>query len=96
MEKKQYKYTPEGLERIRKALKGNKNRVGSKNPKAQVHRRKKVAQLTLDGEIINIFESMSEAERITGVPQSDISLVCSGKQYRKTAHGYKWRLIVEE
>lgn len=39
-------------------------------------------------EIINAFDSMSEAMRQTGCSVSKISLVCSGK--RKTTGGYKW------
>jgi hypothetical protein len=82
-------FTKEHKDKISNALKGNQNAKGKKRPLAQLHTRKKVIQFTLEGEIINIFESVSEATRITGVPQPDISLVCHGK--RVTAKGYKWR-----
>lgn len=52
--------------------------------------KKKVIQLTLDGEYVSEYESMSEAERQTGINHRNISMVCSGK--RKTAGGYKWIL----
>lgn len=37
------------------------------------------------------YESLSEAERITGIPKSNISKVLSGE--RNTAGGCKWRII---
>ena len=51
---------------------------------------KAVIQLDLNGNILNYFESMSEAARQTGCNNSKISAVCSGK--RKTHGGYIWRL----
>ena len=38
-----------------------------------------------------IYESMREAERITGISHNNISLVCNGK--RKTAGGFHWKNI---
>ena len=52
--------------------------------------KKKVIQLTLDGEYVAEFESMNEAERQTGINHRNISMVCSGR--RNTAGGYKWIL----
>lgn len=52
---------------------------------------KKVAQYTLDGEIVQEYPSMAEAHRITGFNTSDICCVCRGKQ--NTCHGFKWEYI---
>lgn len=38
-----------------------------------------------------IFDSMKEAQRKTGIFQSNISAVCNGRY--KTAGGYHWRLV---
>ena len=37
---------------------------------------------------------MSEAERMTGIPNSNISKVCKGE--RKTAGGYHWEVVENE
>jgi hypothetical protein len=49
---------------------------------------KPVAQLTLDGELIKIWDSMMEAQREGGFNQSSISKACSGRY--KTHAGFKW------
>lgn len=51
---------------------------------------KKVNQYTLEGELINTFNSPTEASRAIGKERgaNHISNVCKGK--RKTAYGYKW------
>ena len=41
-----------------------------------------------------IYNSMHEAERITGIPNSNISKVCKGE--RKTAGGYHWEVVENE
>jgi predicted GIY-YIG superfamily endonuclease len=54
---------------------------------------KKVYQLDLETlEILNQYDSMSEAERQTGIGNSHISKVCSGK--RNHAGGYRWKIIL--
>lgn len=50
---------------------------------------KPVCQLDALGNLVGQFPSMSEAERQTGINQSNISLACNGR--RKTAGGYSWR-----
>lgn len=40
-----------------------------------------------------IYNSMNEAERKTGIPNTNISKACRG--LRKTAGGYHWRKINE-
>lgn len=52
---------------------------------------KKVAQITKNGDIINIFPSTSEAGRILGINNRNIASVCRGE--RNIAGGYKWKFI---
>lgn len=49
----------------------------------------KVAQYDLDNTLIQIWDSMREAERKTKILNQSISLCCKGK--RKKAGGYAWR-----
>ncbi len=50
-----------------------------------------VCQMDLEGNEINVYESLTEAERQTGINHRNISLVCQGK--RKTAGGFKWKKV---
>lgn len=50
---------------------------------------KPVSQFTKSGEFIATYPSTGEAERQTGVWQSNISQCCLGK--RKSARGFVWR-----
>jgi hypothetical protein len=50
--------------------------------------KKKVVQLTFNGEFIREWESAAEIERELGINNASISSVCLGK--RKTVGGYKW------
>jgi len=52
-------------------------------------RKKPVVQITLDGKIINEFESAFSVMRKKGFDASNISACCRGKQ--RTAYGYKWK-----
>lgn len=52
-------------------------------------RKRAVEQVDADGNIINTFESISEACAYTGISGMDISSLLSGK--RKTAHGLSFR-----
>jgi hypothetical protein len=54
-------------------------------------RKKKVYQLTLDGELVNEFESVSEASKISEFNKSSIAKVCRGE--RKQCGNYKWQYI---
>lgn len=49
----------------------------------------KIVYQIQNGVIINKFYGTNEAQRATGITQSNISCVCCGK--RKTAGGYKWK-----
>jgi len=48
-----------------------------------------IIMLSLDGKVIEKFESMYEAETKTGIHRGNISRVIRGES--KTAGGYKWR-----
>lgn len=60
------------------------NNYGTRNKRLS----KAINQLTLSGELINTFEGIREAERITGIKNQSISQCCKGKY--KTAGGYIW------
>ena len=60
------------------------NNHGTRNKRLS----KAINQLTLSGELINTFEGIREAERITGIKNQSISQCCKGK-YKK-AGGYIW------
>ena len=51
--------------------------------------RKPVLQLSVDGNLINRFEVLNDASRITGTNAAHICDVCKGK--RKLAGGYVWK-----
>lgn len=53
------------------------------------NKRKPVLQLSKNGDIINTFNSLTEAAKLTGVCCRNICSVCFGK--RVTAGGYKWK-----
>jgi hypothetical protein len=50
---------------------------------------KSVEQISLDGESLNVFDSITNASRLTGTSLESIVKVCRGT--RKTAGGFKWR-----
>lgn len=52
---------------------------------------KKVRQFDLDGNFIKEYGGVSDAERLTGISNQNISSVCRGK--RREAGGYKWEYI---
>ena len=52
---------------------------------------KRVACLSIDGELIQTFESIKKASELTGANQSSISQCCKEAQHYRTAGGYKWQ-----
>ena len=58
------------------------------------HLKKKVVMLSLNGNVIRVFESNKEAGITMGIHLGDISGCCLGK--RKTAGGYKWEYYKKE
>lgn len=65
------------------------SKILTNNPKLS----KQVMQLTLDGELIKIWDSANECER-NGFCQGHISECCNGK--RKTHKGFIWKYIEEK
>lgn len=61
---------------------------GTRTKRAAEKHFKKVIQLDLNDNILNVFESIKQAGQETGVPRSNISGCCNEK--RKSAGGYKW------
>ncbi len=51
---------------------------------------KTVIQLSKNGDVINEFNGVREACRVTGIDHRSISQVAAGSKIRKTAGGYKW------
>lgn len=54
---------------------------------------KKVAKLTLDNKVVEIYDSLKVASEINGISSKTISKVCTGYKNYKTSHGFKWKYI---
>lgn len=52
---------------------------------------KKLLQIDAQGNVINKFDSIREAERETGIHRAHISKCCNNKSNYKTAGGFKWK-----
>lgn len=66
--------------------------TASQNIKHSVHQRScKINQLSLDGELINTWESSHEIQRELGYIYSNIIKCCKNK--RKQANGYRWEYV---
>jgi len=61
------------------------------NPNIHYGRKKSVCQYTIDGELVSKYESLSQAEKETGINCSLISATCRREQ--KTAGGFIWRYL---
>ncbi len=70
------------------------NRRGTQDTKTGIDNKQsyRVQQIDIaNGNIINTFHSIMEAERRTGISNSNISLVLSGK--RNKAGGFIWKRV---
>ena len=65
---------------------------GTRNKRIQRNRSFPVAQLDINGKIVNVFFGISEAQRITGIDRPNICKCLKGKT--KTAGGYKWKYAI--
>lgn len=63
---------------------------GDRNNKVATKLSKPVLQYTLDMVLVAEYPSANEAERQTGIKQSQITNCCNGKYGFKTAGGYIW------
>ena len=53
------------------------------------NRRKVVQQLTLEGEFLTEYKSVSEASKLTGCNKTSIAKVCRGE--RQSCGGFSWK-----
>lgn len=64
---------------------------GSRNKRLSEQRNVKV----LCEETNIIYDSFTEASRLTGIDKTSINMCCTGYRNRKTAGGYHWRYVDE-
>lgn len=64
---------------------------GTRNERARKARSKPVAQYDMEGNLIQVWPSASEVERVLGYFQGGISMCCNGKG--KTYKGFIWKYI---
>lgn len=67
------------------------NNYGNRNKKISINNRKKVAQYSLNMNLIKKFNSITEASKEIKTSTSHISGCCKGKY--KTVKGYIWKYI---
>lgn len=67
---------------------GNANNPITRENKINAAKTTKVKQLSLNGEVMQTYKSVIEAERRTKIDNGNISKCCQGK--RNTAGGFKW------
>lgn len=73
-----------------------KNQAAIERNEGRKHAKVPVIQMDLDGNEIASFDSIRQAEAMTGIDKTHISCACSGLYGRKTAGGYKWRYANKE
>lgn len=65
--------------------------MGLQNPWIMIQaRKKKILQISMSGEVVKEWESMTEAAKALGLQVSNISHCCKGRI--KSTGGYKWQL----
>ena len=67
--------------------KGSNKNINRYNPKLIIRR---VVQLDLDGNFLNIYDNLHDAERKTGVWMTQIRKCCNKLPMYKSAKGFKW------
>jgi len=66
------------------------NRIFKSNSsKKEISKRRKVSQFTLEGTLLNSYESVTEASSSNGLCCSSVTMACRGKT--KTSGGYIWK-----
>lgn len=73
--------------------------IGYELRKQESHVRKRVVQMTMDGEFVAFHESITEAANATGAERRNISDACRNKKKRnkkttwivRSAGGFKWK-----
>lgn len=67
-----------------------RRRVNTRNKNQSHGMEKRVYQYGLNGNLVNVWESLMDASRALNIPQGNIANCCLGTKYRHTAYGYKW------
>lgn len=70
---------------------GTHNERMAKTLRETAYQRKQVVQLSQEGRLIAIYESIQEGADTLGISRMSISLCCQGKN--KTGHGFKWMYL---
>lgn len=68
--------------------KGNTN-WGTCIERRSKSKQKRIMQLTIDGKVVKIYNSLKEAAEENNIPKGNISSCCTGK--RNSSGGFKWR-----
>ena len=85
------KQSIETIQKRRKAMQGHVVSVETRE-KIGISNGRRVAQIDpKTNEILNTYNSASDAARLNGLNHSKISRVCNG--YRKTTGGYRWEYL---
>lgn len=88
------KYSDEHKRKISESQKGKKYSEETKRKMSEsCSQKKRVCQYDLDGNYIQTFDSISDAQKAVGI-KCGVKLCCQGKI--KQAGGYKWKLKEEE
>ncbi len=77
------------------------NFAENKVKKSEINKRSSrfIHQLTIDGTLVKTWTSVTEAQRVLGIPREKIYQVCRlriNPNRDKVAGGYKWEYVVEE
>ena len=70
-------------------------RYGTGNARSAKTRSRAIAQYTLDGKLVCVYESISEVRRKHGWAESNISRSARGVGDCKHPYGYNWRYVSE-
>jgi hypothetical protein len=54
---------------------------------------RKVRQLTLDRQLVQVFDSIAAAARATGVQRTNINAMCAGRPQYKSVGGFLWEHV---
>lgn len=85
-----WEFSEETRNKISVARRGKPVRAETKEAQKKSHQwqAKRVAKLTMDGNLVEVFNSVGDAATATGCSKYLIRRVCQGK--RQSTNGYKW------
>lgn len=69
----------------------NKMYVNRKSCSRVTIQNQQIQQLSFEGHLINTYDSIAHASRLTGITRTNINNVCKKNGTRKSAGGYIWR-----